>query len=155
MILWKVGFVTLANKRGKISLLSSASLPPPPPFNLFIGKYVSVIKSGRNIFSILPKSTLADYSGTYVDTLGLCHRKSFTLSGYFFSSSLLQFCRGGSSACLCRSLFLSYSYSSLPPPAAVFAHFPKCFLATKPSPEQAPNFPTTHHHVDDDDDDDD
>ena len=30
---------------------------------------------------------------------------------------------------------------------AVLAHSPKCFLAAKPSPEKAPNFPTTCAHL--------
>ena len=81
-----------------------------------------------------------------------------------FSELLLQLfspaVQQGGQVCLCSQFFfMSYSFSSLLfsscPPAAVFAHFPKCFLATKPSPEQVPNSPTTHCDIVDDDTDDD
>ena len=78
---------------------------------------------------------------------------------YFCSSSLLQFCRGVKcvfAVSLFSELLLQLSaLLSSSSPAAVFAHFPKCFLATKPSPEQDPNSPTTHRDIVDDDTDDD
>ena len=137
----KSGFCNaLQQKRQNISIILLKS----PPFNFLIGKYASLIKSGRIIFQTLPMSTLADYSGRQIRWV-----KGFSLFSelllQLFSPAVLQ---GGSSVSLQAVFFLSYSFSSLLssscPPAAVFAHFPKCFLATKPSPEQDPNSPTTH-----------
>ena len=46
----KSGFCNaLQQKRQNISIILLKS-PPPPPFNFLIGKYASLIKSGRIIF---------------------------------------------------------------------------------------------------------